>query len=109
MRMRFVTPISNLPPERRQQEEQMSANIAQFRYEEYGERLVASMRGEGGQHPVRRKWVMLGQQAKVFFRRSPALTYMYGALDTTPPPKEPKSRDSCRLVGCYMSSSHCVI
>ena len=115
MRMRFVTPISNLPPERRQQAEQMSANIAQFRYEEYGERLVASMRGEGGQHPVRRKWVMLGQQAKVFFRRSPALTYMYGALDTTPPPpkekkpKEPKSRDSCRLVGCYMSSSHCVI
>ena len=48
------------------------------------ERLVASMRGEGGQHLPRRKWVMLGQQAKVF-KRSPVLTCMYGALDTTPP------------------------
>ena len=32
-----------------QQADQMSANIAQFRHEEYAERLVASMRGEGGQ------------------------------------------------------------
>ena len=39
----------------------MSANIGQFRHEEkYAERLVASMRGEGGQHLARRKWVMLG-------------------------------------------------
>jgi len=95
--------IKNLSRLCRQQAEQMSANIAQFRYEEYGERLVASMRGEGGQHLVRRKWVMLGQQAKVFFRRSPALTYMYGALDTTPPPpkekktKEPKSRQATKV------------
>ena len=46
---------------------------------------------------------MLGQQAKGFFRRSPALTYMYGALDTTPPPpkekkpKEPKSRQATKV------------
>ena len=39
--------------------EQMSSNIAQFRYEEYAERLVASMRGEGGQQLARRKWVLL--------------------------------------------------
>ena len=30
----------------RQQAEQMSANIAQFRHKEYVERLVASMRGK---------------------------------------------------------------
>ena len=49
------------------------------------ERLVASMRGEGGQHlPSRRKWVMLGKQAKVF-KRSPILTCMYGVIDATPP------------------------
>eukprot|EP00092_Neocalanus_flemingeri_P035335 GFUD01038445.1.p1 GENE.GFUD01038445.1~~GFUD01038445.1.p1 ORF type:complete len:321 (+),score=123.61 GFUD01038445.1:42-965(+) len=78
----------------RQQAEQMSANIAQFRHEEYAERLVASMRGEGGQQLARRKWVMLGQQAKLLFKRSPFLTCMYGALDTTqPPPKEKKAKD----------------
>jgi len=87
----------------RQQAEQMSANISQFRYEEYAERLVVSMRGEGGQQLARRKWVMLGQQAKVFFRKSPFLTCMYGALDTTPPPpkekktREPKSRQATKV------------
>ena len=49
----------------RQQSEQMSANIAQFRHEDYAERLVASMRGEGGQQLGKRKWVILGQQAKL--------------------------------------------
>ena len=80
----------------RQQAEQMSANIAQFRHEEECvERLVASMRGEGGGQPLaKRKCVMLGQQAKVFFKRSLVLTCMYGALDTTPPPlKEKKTKD----------------
>ena len=80
----------------RQQAEQMSANIAQFRHEEECvERLVASMRGEGAGQPLaRRKCVMLGQQAKVFFKRSLVLTCMYGALDTTPPPlKEKKTKD----------------
>jgi len=87
----------------RQQAEQMSANIAQFRHEEYAERLVASMRGEGGQQLARRKWVLLGQQAKLFFKRSPFLTCMYGALDTTPPPpkekkaKDPKSRQATKV------------
>ena len=79
----------------RQKAEQMSANIAQFRHEEYAERLVASMRGEGGQQLARRKWVLLGQQAKLFFRKSPFLTCMYGALDTTqPPPEEKKAKDT---------------
>ena len=64
--------------------------------------MVASMRGEGGQHLVRRKWVMLRQQAKVFFKRSPFLTCMYGVLDTTPPPpkekaKDPKSRQATKV------------
>jgi hypothetical protein len=38
--------------------EEMSA---QFRHEEYAERLEASLTGEGGQQLVRSKWVMLGQ------------------------------------------------
>ena len=37
---------------------------------------------------------MLGQQAKLFFKRSPILTCMYRALDTTPPPPtEKKAKD----------------
>jgi len=95
--------VKNLSTLCRKQAEQMCANIAQFRHEEYGERLVASMGGECGQHLVRRKWVILGKQVKIFFRRSPTLTYMYGALDTTPPPpkikkqKDPKSRQATRV------------
>ena len=46
--------------------------------------------GGGGQPIARRKCVMLGQQAKVFFKRSLVLTCMY----TTPPPlKEKKTKD----------------
>ena len=41
--------------------EEMSA---QFRHEEYAERLEASLTGEGGQQLVRSKWVMLGQAKK---------------------------------------------
>ena len=54
---------------------------------------------------------MLGQQAKVFYRRSPALTYMYGALDTTPPPpkekkpKEPKSRQATKVADLKETTS----
>ena len=80
-----------------QQAEQMSTNIAQFRHKEYAERLVASIRGEGGQHLARRKWVMLRQQAKVFFKRSPFLTCMYRALDTIPPPPKEKAKDTKSL------------
>ena len=73
------------------------------------ERLLSNMTGgEGGATPGRRKWVLLGRQVKVrillllllllltqgMFRRSPPLTYLYGALDTTqPPPKERKERE----------------
>ena len=65
----------------------MSANIAQFRPEEYAEKLVISMVGGGAM--TRRKWVLLGTQTKAMFRRSPCLSYIFGALDTTtPPPKE---------------------
>ena len=50
--------------------------------------------GGGGQPIARRKCVMLGQQAKVSFKRSLVLTCMYGVLDTTPPPlKEKKTKD----------------
>ena len=33
---------------------------------------------------VRRAWIGLGRRVAVLFRRSPALTYMYGALPTDP-------------------------
>lgn len=76
----------------RKQAEQMSSNIAQFRPEEYAEKLITSMTGGGA--VTRRKWVLLGTQTKAMFRRSPCLSYMYGALDTTPPPpKEKKAKE----------------
>jgi len=77
----------------RRQAEQMSANIAQFRPEEYADKLLSHMAGGG--EMTRRKWVLLGTQTKAMFRRSPCLSYMYGALDTTPPPpKEKKAREA---------------
>ena len=79
------------------------------------------MANMGGGGISRRKWILLGTQVKVnhdstdwntflhnvennesiliscpqtMFKRSPCLTYLYGALDTTPPPpKERKERD----------------
>jgi len=79
----------------RQQAEQLSANIATFSQAEFAEKLVGNMAGgEAGAAVTRRKWVLLGRQVQSMFRRSPALTYMYGALDTTPPPpKERKARE----------------
>jgi len=78
----------------RQQAEGMSANITQFQYNEYAERLLQCMRGsisgDGAGVLTKKKWVLLGRQAKTLFRRSPCLTYMYGALDNAPPP--PKER-----------------
>ena len=83
--------------------------------QEFAEKLMANMGGGG---ISRRKWILLGTQVKVkcnsvdmnkhivtksigsisrpqtMFKRSPCLTYLYGALDTTPPPpKERKERD----------------
>lgn len=73
------------------QAEQMSANITQFNQQEFAEKLMANMGGGG---ISRRKWILLGTQVKTMFKRSPCLTYLYGALDTTPPPpKERKERD----------------
>jgi len=71
----------------RTQAEQMSANITQFNQQEFAEKLMANMGGGGISG---RKWVLLGTQVKTMFKRSPCLTYLYGALDTTPPP--PKAR-----------------
>jgi len=75
----------------RTQAEQMSANITQFNQQGFAEKLMANM---GGGEISRRKWVILGTQVKTMFKRSPCLTYLYGALDTTPPPpKERKERE----------------
>jgi len=76
----------------RQQAEGMSANITQFQYNEYAERLTQCMRGsnDGAGVLTKKKWVLLGRQAKTLFKRSPCLTYMFGALDNAPPP--PKER-----------------
>ena len=76
----------------------MSANAVQFRVLEYAEKLVRKMKGvvrEDGQVRIsRRKLVLLGTEAKPLFNRSPALTYLFGALAVAPPqPKEKKQRE----------------
>ena len=88
----------------RQQAEQLSANINQFRQEggatrltclfpdmnlivaEYVERLKAAMKVVPGSNLSRRKWVLLGRRASVLFKKSPYLTSMLGSLDIAPPP-----------------------
>jgi len=72
----------------RLQAEQMSTNIAQFTYQEYSERLLACMEVEREQTVSKMKMVSLGKQFKTLFRRSPPLTFLYGAVDCTPPPRQ---------------------
>jgi len=82
----------------RQQAEGMSANITQFQHTEYADRLVQGMKGtrteDGTAKLTSKKWVMLGKTVQKMFRKSPSLSYMFGAVDNAPPPpKEKKSRE----------------
>jgi len=92
MDARVIKQVSRLC---RQQAEKMSANINPFSQQEFAEKLINNMTGgDVGSRVSRRKWILLGKQVKGMFRRSPGLTYMYGALDTTPlPPKERKAAE----------------
>ena len=85
--------VKNLSRICKKQVHQMSANIHQFRYEDYVMKLRQGMNVKN--RLDMKKWVMLGQQAKVMFRRSPYLpSYIYGALSTIPPePKVEKTRE----------------
>jgi len=86
--------IKNLSRLCRQQAEQMSTNINVFKPEEYSLRLKTSMNVEKDTL-CRRKWLMLGNQVKSMFRKSPTFTYMFGALDSVPPePKEKKQKET---------------
>jgi len=88
----------------RLQAEQMSTNIRQFTYKEYGERLLAKMHVENEQKVTRMKMIRLGEQVKYAFRRSPPLTFLYGSVDTAPAQvkvkehkdQPTKSRRACR-------------
>ena len=84
------------------QAENMTTNITQFRAEEYAERFKVRMGGGDNSGLTRRKWIKFGQQVKSMFRRTPALTYMFGALDTVEPeprlrkPRETKTRQATK-------------
>jgi len=101
----------------RQQAEGMSANITQFQYNEYAERLLQCMRGsisgDGAGVLTKKKWVLLGRQAKCLFKRSPCLTYMYGALDNAPPPpkerKEPRARGNVTKIKDLVETQETVL
>jgi len=75
--------VRNLSRICRQQVHQMSANINQFRCEEYAEKLRGSLNMHSSLDS--KKWLQLGQQAKSMFRRSPSLNFMYGALSAVEP------------------------
>ena len=81
----------NLSRITRQQVLQMSVNINQFQYEEYADKLRSSLNLKDGRLDLK-KWVMLGQQAKTMFRRSPALSTMFGALNADHPEQATKER-----------------
>lgn len=94
--------VKNLSRICKQQVHQMSANVNQFRYEDYVEKLKNGMDVKNRLN--RKKWVTLGEQAKLLFRRSPYLpSSMYGALSTIPPepkvekPKEKKARQATKV------------
>ena len=77
----------------------MSVNINQFQYEEYAGKLRNSMNIQEGRLDMK-KWVMLGQQAKTMFRRSPPLTALFGALSANPveeAAKEKRTRQATKF------------
>lgn len=71
----------------RRQAEAGQVNLLQFGQEEFSRRLVETVTGRGGEDVTmsRHHWVKFGVSIKSAFRRSPALTYLYGALDSTAP------------------------
>ena len=72
---RLVRTLSNLTL---RTAEAMDVNIRSFRQEEFARRLLETT------GPLsRRKLVELGQGMKPMFRRTPVLSYMYGALSST--------------------------
>eukprot|EP00092_Neocalanus_flemingeri_P032539 GFUD01035388.1.p1 GENE.GFUD01035388.1~~GFUD01035388.1.p1 ORF type:complete len:297 (+),score=109.68 GFUD01035388.1:120-1010(+) len=87
----------------RMQAEQMSSNITQFTYQEYAGKLLASMQVDRSQQVTSMtsmKMIRLGHQLKTRFRRSPPLTFLYGAVDFTQPPVKEKvirTRQACRV------------
>ena len=89
--------ISNISHLCLKQTEHMSANVVQFRYSEYAERLVTKMKGvvreNGTVHISQRKLNLLGMEAKQLFFRSPVLVILNGALGfSQPKQKEKKQR-----------------
>ena len=89
--------ISNISDLCLKQTEHMSANVVQFRYSEYAERLVTKMKGvvreNGTVHISQRKLNLLGMEAKQLFFRSPVLVTLNGALGfSQPKPKERKQK-----------------
>jgi len=84
--------VRNLSRICKEQVHHMSANVNTFRCEEYAERLRNSMNvNKTGLD--KRRWLQLGQQAKSLFRRSPGLTFMFGALPSEPQPRLEKTRE----------------
>ena len=72
---------------------QMSANLVNFRPEDFAMNLKKKMGLDSDSRVTARSLVRLGRKLKPQVHRSPALTFMHGALATSDPgPKEAKER-----------------
>ena len=72
---------------------QMSANLVNFRPEDFAMNLKKKMGLDSDSRVTARSLVRLGRKLKPQVHRSPALTFMHGALATSDPgPKEVKER-----------------
>jgi len=82
------------------QTDAMSTNAMEFRHHEYAAKLVRKMKGGTKDGEVRMgklKLAILGKDAMTLFNRSPAFTYMKGALRHAPvEKKQRKARESKR-------------
>jgi len=87
--------IKHLSKMCKHQAENMTTNITKFTAEDYADKFIRRMGGGEQSKLTRKKWVKFGLTIKSMFRRSPALTYMFGALDTVEPePKVKKPRET---------------
>ena len=72
----------------REQGHQMSSNVINFSLEEYSAKILQKLSVQPETKMRSRKFVKFGESVSGIFSRSPALTYLYGAVPSQPAERE---------------------
>ena len=82
----------------REQGQQMSSNIINFNLEEFTGKILQKLEVQAGTKMRSRSFIKFGSCLATKFRRSPALTYLHGAVPSQPaePEEKPARRGKAR-------------